>query len=474
MKDFIKRHYPKIQELIDTIMVGVFVCDAKGNVIAVNKESDKTGGVDRNLLLGRNMKELKAEGWVKESATLLTIESGKSENIIQSLGSGEKIFITSIPIYHNDKLELIVCTEIDVTEASDLRDLLKEQKEITKKYKDQIELYRNHRYYKPDEIITESNQIKSIVASAKRIANRNVSVFITGESGTGKELIANIIHKNSNRANKPFIKINCTAIPDKLIESELFGYVHGAFTGANEAGKKGVFEAADGGTLFLDEIGDMNVKMQSKLLRVLQDKELVRLGDDQVRKIDVRIISATNIDIGKSIANNRFREDLYYRLNVMEIHIPPLRERMSDIEMLAEYFVSQFNKVHNLDKVLLPDAIVSLKSYDWPGNVRELKNIIERTMLSFDGDEISYFQISQQLALNDPRKDYIQSRYGKGTLSERMEAFEKDLLMELLNEHGKCNKVAESLGVNKSTISKKLKKYEIDYKSMNQLDVSSN
>jgi PAS domain S-box-containing protein len=460
MQRFIKNNYAYLQNFINSIKVGIFIADGQGNVLMLNDESQGTGGMTREEILGKNVRELIDMGYMTESSIVKSMESLHEENVIQELGTGEKLYISGVPLIKNGKIDVIVCTERDITETFNLRDLLHEKERIAEKYEGELEYLRAKQINTDSGIIMKSREMHSVMDRALRVANLDATVLLYGESGTGKEVIANIIHKNSNRAEKAFIKINCTAIPENLLESELFGYARGAFTGADKNGKAGVFELSDKGTLFLDEIGEMSLSMQSKLLRVLQEGEVMRIGGDKILRVDVRIIAATNANLPQYIEAGKFREDLYYRLNVMPIGLPPLRQRKDDIEDLTLHFVNQFNKAYKLNKMIKPVAINCLKNYDWPGNVRELRNIIERIMISFDGNEITYFQVQNQLIRGEDEWKKIIKNY-KGTLAERIASFESDLLGEMTNIYENASRVATELGVNKSTISRKLRKYGI-------------
>jgi TyrR family helix-turn-helix protein len=244
------------------------------------------------------------------------------------------------------------------------------------------------------------------------------------------------------------------------MESEFFGYEKGAFTGASEQGKKGFFELANEGTLFLDEIGELSIPMQSKLLRALQEKEIMRVGGNTVFPINVRIISATNVNLRKAIEEGKFREDLYYRLNIIPIDIPPLRTRKSDINRLAQYFVNKFNKEYKMSKEMAYDAIESLEEYDWPGNVRELKNVIERIIVGYDGSKITKFQVQRHLYNNMYDEEQWSDQFA-GTLDEIMNEYERKILSIMIGKYHNASEVARQLQVNKSTISRKLKKYNI-------------
>ena len=303
------------------------------------------------------------------------------------------------------------------------------------------------------DLIGKTGTMKKIIDFISRIAPTDSSVLITGESGTGKEIVARAIHKKSGRANRPFVVINCAAIPENLIESELFGCERGAYTGAFET-REGKFELADGGTVFLDEIGCMKPAMQSKLLRVLQDSFIERVGSKKPIQVDVRVVSATNIDIDDSIKKGEFRQDLYYRLNIMRIHMPPLRDRREDVQLFLNYFVDKFNKKFNKNiKGFDKKSQAVLEHYDWPGNVRELQNLTERYVALCDKDEIS---------IEDSAFDRSATSPTDKNFNDAVRNFERNLIRNAVtNSGGNQTKAAESLGIHRTTLIEKMKALDI-------------
>jgi Nif-specific regulatory protein len=309
-------------------------------------------------------------------------------------------------------------------------------------------------------IVGTSGPMRQVYEQIAQVARTNTTVLLRGESGTGKELIAHAIHYNSSRAKKPFVKVSCAALPQDLIESELFGYEKGAFTGAHGT-KKGRFEVADGGTLFLDEIGDLNLATQVKLLRVLQEREFERLGGTETIRANIRLIAATNKDLEKAIAAGEFREDLYYRLNVFSIFVPPLRERKPDVLLLADYFLEKFSREHGKSvKRIATPAIDMLSSYHWPGNVRELANVIERAVVVCDAQVVHGHHLPPTLQTAEAS--------GTGqttTLRDSLEAFEKDALLDALKSaRGNRAKAARLLGTTERIFNYRVRKYGIDWK----------
>jgi Nif-specific regulatory protein len=302
--------------------------------------------------------------------------------------------------------------------------------------------------------------MRQICEQVAQVARTMTTVLVRGESGTGKELIAPALHYNSLRANKPFIKVSCAALPESLIESELFGYEKGAFTGAQQR-KKGRFELAEGGTLFLDEIGDINLATQVKLLRILQEREYERLGGTETLKTNVRLVTATNKDLEKAIADGTFREDLYYRLNVFTIFVPPLRERKTDLLLLADHFLEAFSRTHskNIKRISTP-AIDMLMSYHWPGNVRELENTLERAVLVCDGHVIHAHHLPPTLQTAE-----ASGTVTRVSLKDAVAAYEKDLIQDALKTtRGNRAKAARLLNTTERIINYQVRKYSIDYR----------
>jgi Nif-specific regulatory protein len=307
-------------------------------------------------------------------------------------------------------------------------------------------------------IIGTSGPVRQMYEQMAQVAATNTTVLIRGESGTGKELIAHSIHYNSPRANKPFVKVSCAALPDSLIESELFGYERGAFTGAEQR-KKGRFELAEGGTLFLDEIGDINLNTQVKLLRVLQEREFERLGSTETVKVNVRLLAATNKDMERAIAAGTFREDLYYRLNVFTIFVPPLRERKADLLLLVDHFLEKFSREHHKSiKRISTPAIDMLMSYHWPGNVRELENTLERAVLMCDGQVVHGHHLPPSLQTAEASNTVT-----RVSLSDAVAGFEKDLIQDALKTtRGNRAKAARLLDTTERVLNYKVRKYAID------------
>ncbi|MFR4797363.1 MAG: sigma-54 interaction domain-containing protein, partial [Lentihominibacter sp.] len=450
--------------IIDALKVGVFITDGQGNVLMVNKESERTGGgMALEDILGKNMRYLQEVGYVDESSVLKAIENRDECRMIQKLADGGSLYVTAVPYFKDDKIELVICTERDVTETKILEKLLEETKELSERQAKELEYLRASSKSRKPKVIAKSEKMKKILQTARRISQLDTTVLISGESGVGKEVIADYIFNMGSRNDKPFVKINCAAIPDNLLESELFGYEKGAFTGADNKGKPGLFEIANGGTLFLDEVTEIPLRLQAKFLRVLQEREFMRIGGKMPIQVNVRIVAATNRDLKEAIECGAFREDLYYRLNVVPLEIPPLRERKEDIKALAEYFVENFSEEYNIKKNISTGALSELMCAPWHGNIRELRNMIERAMVVYDGEHITARQVKNLLKSAGRDKNRL-SASENITLNQLMEEYEREVLVSYLEQYHTAAEVARKLHVDKSTIGRKLKKYDIIFK----------
>lgn len=320
------------------------------------------------------------------------------------------------------------------------------------------------------DIVGKSAAMQEVIKVINRVATTDANVLLTGESGTGKEMVARVIHSKSQRSERPFIPVDCAALPENLLESELFGYEKGAFTGATSI-KKGLLEAAHEGTLFLDEIGDMPYILQAKLLRTLQERVVRRLGSNKFLPIDIRIISATNRDLKKAVQEGTFREDLYYRLNVIHINIPPLRERKEDIPLLAIHFLKRFNSLHRKDVTSIsPEAMSALEDYPWPGNVRELQNVIERAIIMRDKGMVVLEDLPENLRVSEFKDvggsaDYelLSKRSYKDAKEAWLTAFEKNYLQSLLEKSVNISRAADMAGINRRTIHRLIKRYNLKW-----------
>lgn len=375
----------ELDAIIESSYDGLYITDGQANTLRVNKAYERISGLRREDLIGCNMKELVEKGFINQSVSLEVLKRREPVTIMQEISSQntkKKVIVTGNPIFDEGKNEIIlVVTNVrDITELEELREELEHRRDLSERYLSELTELRLDLFPK-DDIIARSEKMKNIIRVAVKVAQVDTSILITGESGVGKGKLAKLIHQTSKRQDNPFIKINCGAIPETLIESELFGYEKGAFTGARTEGKAGLFEIAHNGTIFLDEIGEVPLHLQVKLLGILEDKQLIRVGGTKSKKVDVRVITASNSDLKKLVEEKRFRNDLFFRLEVIPLHIPPLRERKEDILPLIQLFLNRFNSSYGIKKKISADAIDCLLNYYYPGNIRELENIVERLVV---------------------------------------------------------------------------------------------
>lgn len=410
--------------------------------------------INKEDAIGKHVTEV-----IENTRMHIVAKSGRPEIAQVQKIKGRKMIATRIPVYANGKIVGAV-GKVLFKDLDELHSLYVEINKIEKElnlYKDEFKKL-NMAKYDLDSIVSKSDIMRELKELTARAAKTNSNVLILGESGTGKELFAHAIHNNSKRKNFPFVKVNCGAIPFELLESELFGYEEGSFTGAKKGGKIGKFKAADGGTIFLDEIGDLPMNMQVKLLRVLQDKEIERIGSNYSEKIDVRVIAATNKDLEKMVSEGLFRLDLYYRLNVVSIKIPPLRERKEDIPILANYLIKKISEAENVrvDKIL-DETLEYLKKYDWPGNVRELENILERAINFLDRDVVIRPE-------HLPPKITGITRYREiDSLKSILEEVEKQTIIDsLIIANGNKTEAAKILDISRTSLYEKILKYGIN------------
>ena len=447
----------ELDTIIESSYDGIYVTDGKANTLRINKSYENITGLKREDMMNKSMYELEKEGYISKSSTLMVLKSKRSNTIEQEFSTGKKVLVSSNPIFDGrGNISLVVTNVRDITELYELEEELAKNMKLTEKYHSEIEAMRIQ-YLDLTDMVAKDKTMINLLELAKRVANVDTTVLILGETGVGKEEIAKFIHKNSMRCDKNFIKINCGAIPQNLIESELFGYVKGAFTGANKEGKMGLFEVADGGTVFLDEIGELPLDIQVKLLNVLQEGEVERVGAIKPIKIDVRVLAATNRSLEAMTNEKTFRADLYYRLNVVPLTIPPLRERREDIVPLIQHFLSELNSKYNFEKTFTIEAVNTLYNYDWPGNVRELKNIVERVIVMSGSDKIFESDLPMKNSINYTEKNntgvYISN------LKEAVEKVEAALISQAFNSAGNVRDAAKILGIDASTFVRKRKRY---------------
>ena len=446
-----------LEVVIEGSYDGIYITDGQANTLMVNKSYEIISGLSREQVLGKNMRDLVDDDIINRSGTLLAIERREPVTLEQKFQTGKRAIITSTPTLDENNEVLMVITNVrDVTELYQLKKQLKQNEKMSQKNESELEAIRRQIMGSTDIVVADEIML-SVLQMIDKVCKLDTTIMLTGETGVGKDVIATYIYRNSLRSKERFIQVNCGAIPASLIESELFGYERGAFTGANKEGKMGLFEVADKGTIFLDEVGELPLEMQVKLLRVLQDKEIERVGSNKPIKIDVRIIAATNRNLQDMLRENTFRADLYYRLNVFPILIPPLRERKGDIIPLAESFVNEFNHKYSMDKKLADATEEALLDYTWPGNVRELKNVVERAMIMSSTNEISV----GNLFLQPSQENQALPSSGEVTdLKTLVEKIELDYINQAYKKWGNVRDAAKSLGMDAATFVRKRKKFK--------------
>ncbi len=448
---------PELYELIlDNIYNGVLITDPQGYVIYMNKPYGDFLGMDPAAQVGRHCTQV-----LEHSRMHIVARTGKAEVNQTQWISGQNMVVQRIPIRKAGKIVAVYGQVMfkDAREVGDLAARLSLLQSKVEMYEQELMNLRSTRYTF-DSIVGESSGIVELKENARRAAENDFSVLISGESGTGKEIFAQAIHHASARKMHPFVRINCAAIPRDLLEAELFGYTGGAFTGALPKGKPGKFELGNRGTVFLDEIGELPLQMQPKLLQVLEEKEFERVGGTKVIKSDFRLIAATNRNLEKMIEEKLFRNDLYYRLNVIPLHIPPLRERSGDIRQLARHILRQLGREAAMSTAgLSEDAEQILRAYHWPGNVRELENILERIVSSIKNETITAADFPFHMRAGQKP---IAVCTGARGLKSLMEKTEKEVLINALQEAGGNKaKASQRLGIHRTHLYKKLKKHGI-------------
>ena len=453
--DDLKRQLEMYRLIFESIHNGAMVTDADGIITHFNRFYGQFLGVDPRAQIGRHCTEA-----VENSRMHIVAKTGQAEINHSQLIQGQKMVVQRVPILKDGRV-IAVFGQVMFKDIKDVSKLARELSLLESKvklYEEELLSLRSTRYTF-DSIVGRSDALKQLKNEALKAAATNFPVLITGESGTGKELFAQAIHHASARRLHPFVRINCAAIPRDLLESELFGYEKGAFTGAKTEGKPGKFELAHAGTVFLDEIGDLPAEMQPKLLRAIEDKEFERVGGTKIVRSDFRVIAATNQHLESMLATGRFRKDLFYRLNVISLHIPPLRERPADIAAIAENFLQQTAREANMEGISIhTDAERALRTYPWPGNVRELTNVLERSVSALEGHIIRVADLPFYVP-HGKRRD---SSRQQTSLREMQSQSEREAIWAALKETGfQKARAARILGIHRTLLYKKMKKYDL-------------
>ncbi|WP_096190920.1 sigma-54 interaction domain-containing protein [Neobacillus soli] len=430
-----------LKQILDYSSDEIFVLDGEQRIIYVNSACERHYGLKPADVMGKYNLELFEKGYWKPSIVPLVFKEKEPVTIKQTTYIGAELLTTAVPILNEkDEIDLVVITSQELQNYKSIK---------SEKEKSPI----NSAGLNP---ITNCENMKNILKMCEKIAKVDSTILIQGESGTGKGVLAQYIHDSSKRSEKTFLKINCAALPEDLLESELFGYGEGAFTGASKYGKKGLLEVADQGTLFLDEIGEMPLSLQAKLLQVIQEKQFIPIGKNELKKVDVRIIAATNRDLVEMVKMNTFREDLFYRLNIIDIHLPPLRERREDIVPLTYNFLYKFNKKYEMNKIISKECQDIFHLYSWPGNIRQLENVLERLVVTSEANIITKDDLPELILHNtNTQTEYLLP----STLDDAIEHVKKTLVAESFKKHKSSRKVAKDLNISQTRAVKLINQY---------------
>ncbi|MET3290828.1 UNVERIFIED_CONTAM: PAS domain S-box-containing protein/TyrR family helix-turn-helix protein [Brevibacillus sp. OAP136] len=460
--DVLREQRQQLKQILDSSYDEIFVTDAEGNVLYVSESSKKFMGLPPDVFIGKNMRDLVEKGIIHNSVTLEVLKTKSIVSHQQLYVTGITVLATGKPVFNEEgELSLVIINSRDITELVDLRNQIAQANSVI----DHQNRFLLERKSNPILIRmnTRSEKMVPLIDLVEKVAPTDSSVLIEGESGVGKSILARIIHDASKRKEKNFIQINCGAIPPSLMESELFGYEGGSFTGANKNGKIGLVEQAEGGTLFLDEIGELPLDLQVKLLQLVQEKTFIPVGGTKMKKVDIRIISATNKNLKQKIKEKLFREDLYYRLHVVPIVIPPLRERPEDIPLLIHYFLNRFNKKYEQCISLADSVMQLLLGYEWPGNIRELENLMEQLVVTSKGPVIYPEGLPRHLSKSSGTKLPGVAVSGILQLNKAVEETERQILKLAITKYKTSRKIAKALGVNQTTIIRKIHKYDLHF-----------
>ena len=456
-------NYQKLNKEFEAIFEssydGFYVTDGDANTLKVNRSYERITGLSREYLIGKNMKSLVEAQVFDHSVTLEVLQKKTPITLMQHVKNGKRVIVTGTPVFSEDNQISVVVTNVrDISELIELRLQLDETRRMSSFFYQSLQEH-NEVDHALQDLVVKSQAMVRVVQKAIKVAKVEASVLITGESGVGKSMLAKLIHKMSPRKEHPFVKINCGAIPQSLMESELFGYERGSFTGAISTGKTGLIEAANKGTVFFDEIAELKPDMQVKLLEIIEEKKFKRVGSVHSTTVDIHIIAATNQNLTEQIREGRFREDLYYRLNVVPIVVPPLRQRREDIPALAESILEKFNRSKNTTKQFDPVLFELLMQYDYPGNVRELINAIQRMIILSEGETLVPHDLPSEIRASSVfHTDAIADQI---PLREALDNYEALLIQKVLEKTDNINHAARNLKIHSTTLWRKMTKYNL-------------
>ncbi|PFG03721.1 TyrR family helix-turn-helix protein [Bacillus sp. es.034] len=454
-----KKSWNENEAILHSLQDDILVTNTDGIILKVSEATGGIYNVKSEDMVGKSVYDLEREGIFTPILTPLVLKEKKKITLVQTSKEGKKLLVTGIPVFHeNGELVRVVSYSHDVTELLNMKKYLEDMEDEMERVKSELEILRSRHYYS-EGIIATSDEMKRVLQIALQVAEVDVNVLLLGESGVGKSHIAKFIHNKSQRKGGPFIEVNCGAIPESLFEAEFFGYEPGSFTGADRKGKIGLAELAEGGTLFLDEIGELSQPNQVKILKFIQEKQFYRVGGTKQRKVDFRVLAATNRDLEMAVENREFRQDLFFRLNVVPITIPPLRERTSDIITMIDYFVGYFCEKYQRRRALDEGVIHQLLIQEWKGNVRELMNLIERLIVTSSKQLIEMENLPGQYIKHVGELSEF-DREGQ-SLKDILEAVEEQVLKKARQQYKTTTVMAQNLGISQPSVVRKMKKYNI-------------
>lgn len=438
----------------------VMISDASGIVLKISQNYENSFGFEHNSIVGKSVFDLEAQGVFSPCVTAMVIRQKKKITTVQNINNSEKNVLTiGIPIFDRFKvLQYVMCfNTVTLEQINSIQKQNEELKDSLKQYTEEIENLRAKTY--ATDLVFKSKVMKQIWTLLNNTANTKANILITGETGVGKSAIAKNIHKMSNRKNGPFIEVNCTVLNENLIESELFGYEKDTFTETSSPSKIGKIELSNNGTLFLDEIGDLSLHTQSRLLQLIQEKTIQRISNNKKITLDFKLIVTTNRNLEQDVATGKFRSDLFYRLNVLRINIPPLRERRDDIAPLAFDFLTKFNNEYNKNTIITPALLDFLEHHDWPGNVRQLENLIERLVITSVEPQLTKENLPYDFVQNQDDDNELPELKQYQNLSQLLDNYESEIIKNTYNRFHTTVAVAKYLGISQPTAARKIAKY---------------
>lgn len=462
----LKEMNSKLETIFNTSSESIWVCNGQGDVLSINRATEDLMGIKASEVLGLNINDLVQDGLMDQSVTLQVLKSRQQVSMLQNaLKTGKQLLVTGTPVFdETGRITMVIVNERDMTQLNQLQAELQQIREKNSRFKEELSQL-NFKELESQNIIAQSKEMQDVLTTCLKLASMDISnILVLGESGTGKGLIAKYIHSNNKRLTGPFVKINCAAVPESLLEAELFGYEKGAFTGARDSGKIGLFEMAQDGTLFLDEIGEMPLSLQPKLLHCLEEKEIMHIGGLKPIKINCNVITATNLDLASQVMKQAFRKDLYFRLNTFPVKIPPLRDRPEDILEIALFFLNKYNKKYKLSRWISSLELKKMQSYSFPGNVRELKNNIKKSVILAEKNCLESIidfnsQISKQMHKNIEHQYQITGN----DFNRAVTKLEKTILLDALEKYQTTRTIASYLKMTQSQVVRKLTKHGLNH-----------